>query len=264
MSAITTTIKSAADVDALIPDGMAAAIVDAFGVKTITYRKRADVVRRLANTGLSAKGIYAALTVKFGADMPDGLTSDTVISRWSLVNGAMADETFLAIVKVAKERAGDDKAARADAVADVDGIIADLFRLTGGAGGGKSTVTAALATLTAGDDIMTASLKVRDAVSALSAGRRAGALARKNTRGPGEPGGKTPAGEITDGDTSDREPVAPAAPSTLPGRIDALTRELSAMTADDLAPVLADALMALIATAETLVGVDALADILAD
>lgn len=260
------TIKSADDANAIISDGLAEAVHAAFSERAITFRQRANVVRRLTNTGLSARGIFAALTIKLGASMPDGLTSDTVISRYAAVNDVMTDERFLTITTSALAGAA-DKGAKADVQAEIDGIIRDLFRLTGGAGGSKKRASEAVATIPEGASLTVTAVHVGQAVAALSAERSAkvlgpvkGRAAHHNAPAVEQGEAETPEGEAGTPDVHNGAGVA-----TLASRVSALADELTRLTPENVAPTLAEALADLIEVAESIVTErDVLTELLAD
>lgn len=264
-SAVAVTLKSEGHAAELIPDGLMVAVTDAFGVKTITYRKRADVVRRLLSTGLSHKGIFAALTIRYGAaGLPDGLTSDTIVSRYAaVVTDGITAPAVVAAHKSAMESAGTDKGERAAVQAEVDGIIKTLFQLTGGQGGSKARMVDALASIPEGADLLTVSATLADAHTALSAERKTAALspATRGTKGP--KAGRTQGDADADTDADADADGAGHASETLTARISRLADDLAGIKSEDLTAALADALADLVAVATSLVGADVEEDILA-
>lgn len=256
--AVTVTLKSEAHAREIIPAGMAEATVRAFTDSDNVHRRRADIVRRLMATGLSHKGIVRAVTIVADGNVPAAF-SDSNVSRYALAVDAIADP---AIVALAKSAATADSATTK---ADVNALIGTLFTLASKRGG-KSNVAAAVASWQDAATFDVAAVRASQVLAQVNAEAKRASLARPSRGVGGEAGdgGKSPA--VEPGDTDVVTPDAPTVPTvtTLPSRIDALTAEVSAMRADDLAPVLIDALNRLIDAAADLVSAGALADILSD
>lgn len=247
---VSVTIKSEEHARELIPAGMAEATVKAFSDSDNVHRRRADIVRRLVNTGLSHKGIVRAVTIVADGNVPAAF-SDSNVSRYALAVDALADPAIVALVKGADA---------ATVKADVNSLIGTLYTLASKRGG-KANVSAAVAAWQDAETFTAASVRASAVLADVNAAARAAAL-----KAPA----RQPAG-ITDvtgkDDATAPEPAAPApvdAPATLVSRVSALADELTRLKADDVAPALADALADLAAVVESLVAADVLADVLGD